>query len=144
MRIGFVVKIAFALIGLAALASMALVLHWHLGARSAVALAGALLLATLLSAAFISLTWLGETRAKAIVQRWATEHGYTILRFEHPFPTGAFSFWTTSRGQSVYSVTIRDGGGSERRAWVRCGSFWGGVLLGNEIEVKWSDDPKAA
>jgi len=74
----------------------------------------------------------------------AREHGYDVLRFESPFHTGAFSFWTTSRGQVVYSITIRDGAGCERKAWVRCGSYFGSVLFSAEIEVRWQDQPSAA
>jgi hypothetical protein len=123
---------------------MGLVFRWHLGTQSAVAIIYALLFAILLIAAFIAWNWLFQARAKSIVRKWAAEHGYAILHVESPFHTGPFSFWTMSRGRVVYSVSLRDGGGLERRAWVRCGSFGGGVLFSNEIEVRWNDEPKAA
>jgi len=85
-----------------------------------------------------------HVRAKSIVRKWAAQQEYDVLQFENPFHTGAFSFWTTSRGQVVYSVTIRDGAGCERKAWVRCGSYIGSVLFSDEIEVRWQDEPKAA
>jgi hypothetical protein len=144
MRIGYLIKIAAALVALSALASMALVFRWHSNAQSAVTIVGAVLFAILAIAAFIAWPWLFQVRAKSIVQKWAAGHRYTILHLESPFYTGAFSFWSTSRAQVVYSVTIRDREGLERRAWVRCGRYRSGVFFSDEIEVTWSDEPKAA
>src|SRR6266487_258554 len=133
MRIGYVIKIAAVLVGLAALGSLVLVFRWRLGTQSALAIAAAVLCAILAISAFIAWSWFFQARAKSIVQKWAAEHGFIVLQFESPFHTGAFSFWTTSRGQVVYSVTIRDGAGYERKAWVRCGSYIGSVLFSDEI-----------
>jgi hypothetical protein len=144
MRIGYVIKIAAVLVGLAALGSLVLVFRWRLGTQSALAIAAAVLCAILAISAFIAWSWLFQARAKSIVQKWAAEHGFIVLQFESPFHTGAFNFWTTSRGQVVYSVTIRDGAGCERKAWVRCGSYIGSVPFSDEIEVRWQDEPKAA
>jgi hypothetical protein len=144
MRFGFVIKIAAGFVGLAAVGSLVLVYHWHLGAQYALAVGAGVLCAILAISALIGWTWLFHARAKSIVQKWATEHGFVVLEFETPFHTGAFSFWTTSRGQIVYSVTVRDGGGIQRKAWVRCGSYIGTVLFSDAIEVRWQDEPKAA
>lgn len=143
MRIQYLIKTAAALVGLAALVSVVLVFRWHLGAESAFAIAAAIFCAVLAIAAFIAWAWLFQARAKSVVQKWASEHGYAVLRFESPFHTGAFSFWTTSRGQVVYSITLRDAVGCERKAWVRCGSYVGSVLFSDDIEVRWQDQPKA-
>lgn len=83
-----------------------------------------------------------HARAKTIVQKWAAEHKYLVLRFESPFHTGPFNFLTTGRGQIVFLVTIRDGTGLERKAWVRCGSYMGSVLFSDEIEVRWEAEQK--
>lgn len=144
MRLGYIIKIAAALVGLAALGSLLLVYRWHLGTASALAIVAAVLCAILAISAFIAWSWLFQAKAKSIVQKWAAEHGYDVLQVASPFHTGAFSFWTTSRGQVVYSVTIRDGAGCERKAWVRCGSYLGSVLSSDKIEVRWQDEPEAA
>jgi hypothetical protein len=144
MRIGSLIKIAVALVALATLASIGLVFRWNLGTQSAVAIISDLLFAILLIAGFITWNWLFQVRAKSIIRKWAAEHGYAILHFKSPFHTGPFGFWTMSRGRVVYYVSVRDGAGLERMAWVRCGSFGGGVLFSNEIEVRWNDEPKAA
>jgi len=137
MRIRYVIRIAVVLVGLAALGSLVLVFRWHLGAQSALAMAGAVLCAILAISVVIAWSWLFQARARSIVQKWASEHGYVVLEFESPFHTGAFRWWTTSRGQVVYCITIRDGAGSERKAWVRCGSYGSGVLFNDQIEVRW-------
>jgi hypothetical protein len=125
---------------LAALASTTAVIRWHLGAKSALSLAVALVLAILGITAFIALHWLFEAKAQSIFQTWATAEGYTILRFKRAFLGGAFSFWTTSRGQAVYFITVRDNQGRERNACVRCGRFATGVFA-RGIEIKWMDEP---
>jgi hypothetical protein len=115
MRVRYLIKLAGTLVAIAALGSMVLVLQWHSGAQSALTIAGAVLCASLVIGAFIGWSWMFHARAKSIVQKWAAEHGYVVLQFESPFHTGAFSWLTTSRGQIVYCVTIRDGAGHERR-----------------------------
>jgi hypothetical protein len=141
MRLGYLIKIAVLLVGFAALGSLLLVFHWHQPASS---ILYAVSFAVLAISVFIGWSWMFHGRARSIVQKWATKHGYVVLQVQSPFHTGAFSFWTTSRGQVVYFVTVRDGSGSERKAWVRCGSYIGSVLFSDEIEVRWQDEPKAA
>ena len=126
------------------LGSLLLAYRWHLGAQFALTIAGAVLCAALAISVFIERSWLFQTKAKSIVQRWAAKHHYEVLQLESPFHTGAFSFWTTSRGQVVYALTIRDDAGRERKAWVRCGSYIGSVLFSDAIEVKWQDALNAA
>jgi len=144
MRIRWLLKIALLLVGFAILASATAALRWHLSIKTTASLAGALLLAIFAIAAFIAFNWLLETKAQSIFQNWAREQGYTVLRFQRAFLSGAFSFWTTSRGQVVYFITIRDNQGAERNACVRCGSFGGGILFNNKIEVKWIDESEAS
>jgi hypothetical protein len=143
MRLGFVIRSAAALVGLAALGSLLLAYRWHLGTASTLAIVAGVLCASLAISAFIAWSWLFQVKAKSIVLKWAAEHGYEVLQVSSPFHTGAFSFWTTSRGQVVYFVTVRDGAGCERKAWVRCGSYLGSVLSSDKIEVRWPDAPKA-
>jgi hypothetical protein len=140
MRIKLLLKIAFALVFFAALVTATAVISGNWGVKSALSLAGNFLIAILVIAAFIAINWLFEASAQSIFQKWAMEHGYTVLQFRRAFFGGAFSFWTTSRGQAVYFITVRDNQGLERKACVRCGSFGGGTLFSNKIEVKWLDD----
>jgi hypothetical protein len=141
MRLGYLIKIAAILVGLATLGSLLLVFLWH---QPASTILYSVSFAVLAISVFIGWSWMFHARAKAIVQKWAAEHRYEVLQFESPFHTGAFNVLTTSHGQIVYCVTIRDGAGRERKAWVRCGSYIGGVLFSHAIEVRWQDEPKAA
>ena len=97
MKIKLLLKIAFVFVLSAALASATAVVRWHLGMKSVLSLAGALIVAIFGIAACIAIFWLFESRAQSIFQKWATEQGYAVLRFKRAFLGGAFSFWTTSR-----------------------------------------------
>jgi hypothetical protein len=78
------------------------------------------------------------TRSSSMLNQWATQRGYRILRQEYCwFFRGPF-FWTSSKGQTVYYVVLEDSAGSKRRGWVRCGSWWFG-LLSDKVEVRWDD-----
>jgi hypothetical protein len=138
MNLRRMVLIAGALVALAGLASLLLVFRWHLGTQGAAAVIGAVALAVLLISAFMGWNWLFLKKGRIVVEKWAASHGYRILQCRSPFCTGAFSFWSTSRGQVVYFVTVEDDAGHKRSAWVRCGSFIGSVLSSDEIEVKWN------
>jgi hypothetical protein len=101
----------------------------------------ALLIAMVVIAAFVSLWWLVLSRAKAILREWAAEGGFQILSFEKRYMigTGPFKRWTNSRNQIIYHVRVRDSAGRERSAWVRCGSYFGGVLFSRQAEVRWEE-----
>ena len=76
-------------------------------------------------------------RAQTLLRGWAEEHGYEILEAEHRlFRKGPY-IWS-ARGQAIYRVQVRDRAGAERWGWVRCGTWWGGVLA-NKVESRWDE-----
>src|SRR5262245_14678068 len=78
-------------------------------------------------------------RSRSLLDRWAAEHGYEVLRAEYrSFFKGPF-FWNSSKGQTVYRVTIEDEDGRVLSGWVRCGGWWLG-LMSDHVEVRW-DEP---
>jgi len=77
-------------------------------------------------------------RAQSLLQRWADENGLQIMASQHRILDRGPFFWTTGRGQVVYYVTVVDAAGRTRRGYVRCGSFWGG-LLSDKTEVRWDE-----
>ena len=80
------------------------------------------------------------SRAKRSIQVWAEENGLEVLQADRrSMRTGPFQWWTTSRGQIIYLVRVRDRDGRERSAWVRCGSYLGGVTFSEKIEVRWDE-----
>jgi len=83
-----------------------------------------------------SLVW-HSRRSRILLERWAERNGYRILRADYRnFFRGPF-FWTSSRVQTIYRVTV-EGKGGVRSGWVRCGSCWLG-LLSDQAEVRWDE-----
>jgi hypothetical protein len=77
-------------------------------------------------------------RSDQILSHWAQDNGYEIVSSERRWlRRGPYFFWT-SEGQDVYYVTVRTPDGQLRRGWVRCGSWFCGVLS-NAAEVQWDE-----
>jgi hypothetical protein len=92
---------------------------------------------------FVGSLWLVKSRSGAILQKWAKENGFEILWRKQKFlVTGPFKWWTNSRNQTIFHLGVRDQSGRERSAWVRCGSYIGGVIFSDQIEVRWDEPPK--
>jgi hypothetical protein len=78
------------------------------------------------------------SRSSSLLQQWADQHGYRILHQEYrTFFKGPF-FWTASKGQTVYYVTVEDQDGRRRNAWVRCGGYFLG-LLSDKVDFHWDE-----
>ena len=85
----------------------------------------------------LSWAW-GTSRGTSLLEGWAQSHGLQILSQEEClFFKGPF-FWTSSKGQRVYRVSVRDREGFDRQGYVRCGGFWLGMMSDN-VEVRWDD-----
>jgi hypothetical protein len=75
------------------------------------------------------------SRSRRILENWAINNGYQILSVNiRLFRQGPF-FLTTSKNQVVYYVTIQIPEGI-KNGWVRCGSWWWGILQ-DKAEVIW-------
>jgi hypothetical protein len=93
--------------------------------------------------AFIFAIWMigwREQRTEEILNKWAQDNGYVILEQKHEFWNGPF-FWSTSKGQEVYYVTVRDKADVIRSGWVRLGGYWWG-LSEDKAEVRWDEKAK--
>ena len=96
-----------------------------------------LVLIILLSLAIASIVWRGG-RADSMLTDWAQSSGLRMLAAERrTFFKGPF-FWTSTKGQMIFYVTVEETGGQIRHAWVRCGGYWLGMLSDN-FEVRWED-----
>lgn len=102
---------------------------------------GILSLLPFLVVAFVFLSmWWHFSRSASLLQKWADENGYRLLNKEYrTFLRGPF-FWTSSKGQTVYRVTVEDKAGHIRSGWVRCGGWWLGLLT-DQTEVRWDEVP---
>ena len=74
-------------------------------------------------------------KSQRLIREWADSNGYSIIATELRFLRKGPFTWTSSRGQTVYYVTVQTPEGV-MNAYVRCGSFWVG-LLSDKIDVKW-------
>jgi hypothetical protein len=97
-----------------------------------------LLLAVVIVAVIGLISW-HFSRSRAILQRWADEHGFEILHCEYRHLAHGPFFWTTSRHQTVYYVSVRDPQGAERKGWVRCGGWFFGLMT-DKAEARWEDE----
>jgi hypothetical protein len=97
-----------------------------------------IIMATLI-AAVAGLVW-HSRRSRTLLERWAERNGYRIIDADYRnFFRGPF-FWSTTKGQTVYRVTLQIGVGIVRRGFVRCGSRRLG-LLSDRVEVRWDEAP---
>jgi hypothetical protein len=89
--------------------------------------------------AFVGLMlWWHFSRSASFLEQWAAKNGYRIVSREHRYLRKGPFFWTFSRGQTVYYVTVEDEQGNQRHGWVRCGNWFFGLLSDN-AEVRWED-----
>jgi hypothetical protein len=93
-------------------------------------------------AAFVagSIQW-RISRSRSLLKQWGDENGFDILQSEYRnLFRGPFSL-TTSRGQTVYYVRVRDNEGKEHSGWIRCGGWIMGLVT-DKVEVRWEDESK--
>ncbi len=75
-------------------------------------------------------------RSTDLIEQWAAESGLTLVSKERRFFRRGPFFWTTSKGQDVYHVIVDCPDGLRRSGFVRCGSFFKGVISDN-VDVAW-------
>jgi hypothetical protein len=78
-------------------------------------------------------------RSISLLDEWAERNDYEIIQSERRHLLKGSFTWTSSKGQTVYFVTIRDQQGNLRSGWVRCGGFLTGMFSDN-TEVHWNDE----
>jgi len=96
-----------------------------------------IVVAILAFAGFAIFTWVWRfQRSDSLLRQWADQNGFRIISQEYRSVfTGPF-FWTTSKGQTVYYVVVKDSDGNTRGGWVRCGGWFFGLLSDN-VDVSW-------
>lgn len=76
-----------------------------------------------------------RARERAILRRWARDNHYELRQVNRRhLRRGPFQWSLGAR--PVFRVDLQDHHGRSARAWVRCGSYWLG-LLSNRIDVRW-------
>ena len=76
------------------------------------------------------------SRSRDLLNQWACDNGYQIIQSEFRWLRRGPFFWTSSKGQMIYHVVVRTPAGRTRSGWIRCGSFWWG-LLQDTVQERW-------
>jgi hypothetical protein len=85
-----------------------------------------------------------RARASSMLQRWAFTHGLRLVSADHRSMFRGPFWWRTSRGQSVYRITVQYPDGTIRQGYARCGGWLLG-LLADVVDVQWdAPDPRTA
>ena len=77
------------------------------------------LIALCLTAASLTWHWF---RSKFLLDKWAKEHGFELLKMNYPL-LGAGPFWWASKRQEVYRIRVRDRSGREHSGWANAADF---------------------
>jgi hypothetical protein len=85
--------------------------------------------------AFASIRW-HFSRSRRLLEAWAARERYQIIEQRYRSVRRGPFLGSSSRGQAVYHVVVRDQTGVERRGLVRLGGFWRG-LHSDQVEVSW-------
>ena len=78
-------------------------------------------------------------RSRSRLDQWAAQNGFRIIESSYRNLVRGPFFWTTSKGQTVYRVTVEDASGRQRSGWVRCGGWFLG-LWSDQVTVRWDDE----
>ena len=78
-------------------------------------------------------------RSQSMIEQWAANNGYRVSSIESRLVLRGPFFFTTSRNQTVHYVTFTAADGRAQPAWVRCGSWLGGITFSDRVDVRWAD-----
>lgn len=81
---------------------------------------------------------LNEARARSLLAEWARSQQVELLSVRRCWLWRGPYAWRSSKNQTVFYVTVRDAAGQERRAYVRVGSFFFG-LISSQVDQVWQD-----
>lgn len=78
-------------------------------------------------------------RAKVLLDRWAARSGYTITSAQYRFLRKGPFFLRSGKGNAVYRIAVVDRQGYVRSGYARCGGYWLGMWLTDDVTVEWDD-----
>jgi hypothetical protein len=80
----------------------------------------------------------GNSKARDVVDMWADENHLQVVDKRYLQFGGKF-FFSRSKAQRVYRVTVIDASGRQRVADVKCGGFMVG-MLNESVNIRWHDE----
>lgn len=78
------------------------------------------------------------SRSREMLEQWARDNGHQLLEYKFRWLRKGPFFFTSSKNQMVYYVKVKIPDGQIKTGWVRCGSFWWGILT-EKAEVRWEE-----
>lgn len=91
-----------------------------------------------LIATFAIVMWVLQfQRGETLLDRWAASNGYTLVHSEYRHLAKGPFFFRSGKGNAVYRITVKDPHGTVRSGYARCGGFWLGMWLSEEVTVEW-------
>jgi len=75
------------------------------------------------SAIVLMFVWI-SSRARSMLDQWARDNGFTIIRREYRHIAKGPFFWTSSDHQAVYYIVVRDSKGIEHSGYACCGGWF--------------------
>ena len=86
----------------------------------------------------IPLYRMNRARRREALARWASDNGLKVIASRQPWISEASPFWfSRTKAQCIFQVTVEDAKGTRKAGWVRLGSVWRG-LASPRAEVRWS------
>ena len=85
-------------------------------------------------AVVIWLMWKGYARARANLQRWVDDQGYSLVTAKQAWVMRGPYTWTASNAQIVFRINVLDEQGQERTGWIRCGHWLAGAAFSDTID----------
>lgn len=98
---------------------------------------GAVVLVPLAVVGVLLMVW-HVSRSRTTLEQWAADHGYELLQAERRYLRRGPYFWTTSKGQEVFFIVVKDAGGNTQSGWARVGGFTLGQLS-QKVSVRWME-----
>jgi hypothetical protein len=77
-------------------------------------------------------------RSADMLRNWAAQNHYRLVAYTRSGGLFTPFFWTTSKSQVIFRVTVEDDYGTRRSGWVRCGNWLSG-MLSDQIDVRWDE-----
>ncbi len=77
-------------------------------------------------------------RSRQMLTDWAARNEIELLDAQFRWLWRGPFFWSSSKNQTIYRITVMDADGRTRTGWAKCGSFWLG-LFRDQVEVRWDD-----
>lgn len=80
--------------------------------------------------------YISEKRSQAMLQRWAGQNGYQLVKINRSWFGGPF-WWRKGRDQSVFTITVCDRAGRYRSGHALCGDWFLG-MWSDAVRVEWN------